>query len=103
MSWVVASVANGVIALAYFSICAAIMKGLIRTNQVWTNRLGFATACIFITCGVGHGSHALHMLFPIIGLEADHGLAMREAFDWHQVLWDVITAGIAVYYWSLRS
>ena len=33
----------------------------------------------------------------------DIGYALRQAFDWPTVTWDLITAAVAVYYWTLRS
>lgn len=80
-----------------------IIVPLIRTRQVLANRLGTATAAIFLTCAVHHGSHSLHMVLPIFGIEDEHGIAAREAFsDWHLVAWDILTAMMGVYYWSLR-
>jgi len=49
------------------------------------------------------GAHALHMLLPLVGLDKTHGHAMRAAWDWHTVVWDLLTAFVAVYYLSLRG
>lgn len=103
MWWEVGAAANLVIGAAYLAISLAILLPLIRTRQVPSNRLGTATAAIFFSCAVHHGGHSVHMLLPVIGVEEHHGLALREAFDWHQVLWDVLSAGIGLWYWSLRS
>lgn len=101
--WQAGAAANLVVAVAYLLIAGAIMVPLIRTKQVRSNQLGTATAAIFFTCAVHHGSHSVHMLLPIVGVEDRHGLAAREAFgDWHLVFWDVFTAGVGVYYWTLR-
>ncbi len=102
MTWQVASGMNLVIALAYFAICATILRGLIATRQLRLNPLGLATAAIFFTCAVHHGSHTLHMLAPIVGADVDHGVAMRSAFTWQSAVWDTIGATVAVYYLSLR-
>ncbi len=102
MYWQIAAIANGVIMLAYFLISATIVRGLIKTRQLRSNRLGVATAAIFASCGAGHGYHLLHMLLPLVGIDADVGYAMRNAFDWHLVTVDVVTSGIAVWYWTLR-
>jgi signal transduction histidine kinase len=100
--WQVTAAANGLIMVAYSLIAAAILLALVRTNQVRTNLLGSATAMIFFTCAVHHGSHTFHMLGPYVGWEVHEGLAMREAMGWHAAVWDVLSAGVAVYYWSLR-
>ncbi|MDJ0457029.1 EAL domain-containing protein [Arthrobacter sp. NQ7] len=46
--------------------------------------------------------HAVHPLLPLVGVDAAEGFAAREEFSWHDVVWDVLTAGIGVYYWTLR-
>jgi signal transduction histidine kinase len=42
------------------------------------------------------------MVLPSFGLEQHSGHALREAFGWHQALWDIVTAAVGIYYWSLR-
>jgi signal transduction histidine kinase len=103
MWWEIGVAANLIVAAAYLAISWAILHPLLATKQVRSNRLGTATAAIFFTCAVHHGSHSVHMLLPSVGLELASGRAMRTAFDWHQVVWDVVTAGVGVYYWTLRS
>ena len=100
--WQVTAAANAVIMGAYSLISVTILAALIRTRQVRSNLLGAATAMIFFTCAVHHGSHALHMVLPALGLHSHEGLAMREAMGWHAGLWDVFSGAVAVYYWSLR-
>jgi hypothetical protein len=102
MWWRIGAGANFVVALAYLGIAYAILRPLIASRQLRSNRLGAATAAIFLTCAVHHGGHTVHMLLPVIGVERDHGLALRSAFDWHQAAWDVLTAAIGIYYWTLR-
>lgn len=100
--WQIGAAANAVVAVAYVAISFVILGPLVREHQLRSNPLGTATAAIFFTCAVHHGSHAVHALLPIVGLEVHEGLAMREAFGWHTVAWDVFTAAIGVYYWTLR-
>jgi len=102
MSWELGLIANGVIAVAYLAIASAIMRPLLETKQFRSNPLGVATAAIFYTCAVHHGSHAIHLAGPTLGFEVHEGNALRVAFNWHQVLVDVISAAVGVYYWSLR-
>lgn len=101
-SWNVGLVCNAVIAVAYLLIALAIVVPLARSRQLRTNPLGAATAAIFFTCAVHHGSHSIHMLLPSFGLDDNQGLAMRAAWGWPLALWDVVGALVAVYYWSLR-
>lgn len=100
--WQLGLVANLMIAISYVGIAGAILGPLVRTGQLRSNRLGLATACIFVTCAVHHGGHVLHMTLPSLGLDQVGGHAMRAAFDWHMVAWDFVGAVIAVHYWGLR-
>ena len=103
MTWEVSAGANVVIGVAYLAIAYIIVSGLIKTGQVSTNRLGLATGLIFLTCGVHHGAHSVHMLLPSVGIEDPQGLALREAWHWPMVGWDVLGAAVAVFYLSLRG
>ncbi|MDX6272862.1 MAG: hypothetical protein QOJ92_72 [Frankiales bacterium] len=103
MWWQVTAAMNSVIALCYLGISTTIWRGLRRTGQVRTNPLGLATAAIFLTCAVHHGSHSVHMLLPYLGLEKHEGLAMRTAMGWHMGLLDTVGAVVAVWYLSLRG
>ena len=100
--WQIGTVANVVVAIAYLGIATAIFRPLARAGQLTTNRLGTATGLIFVTCAVHHGLHPAHMLLPYLGAEETQGLATRASFDWHQGTWDVLTAGVGIYYWTLR-
>jgi len=102
MNWRIGAAANFVTMIAYFAIVAAILVPLIREKQLKANPLGSATALIFFTCAVHHGSHTVHMLLPEIGLAKTSGLAMRTSFHAPAVVWDLFTAGVGVYYWTLR-
>ena len=101
-SWYVGMVCNAGIGVAYLFICLAVAVPLARSNQLRSNRLGAATAAIFLTCAVHHGSHAVHMLLPSLGVDDARGLAMRQAWDWPLSLWDAVGLVVAIYYWSLR-
>lgn len=100
--WQIAVLSNAVIGVSYLLIALAIVVPLARSNQLRTNPLGSATAAIFFTCAVQHGSHAVHMLLPSLGVDDARGLAMRAAWSWPLSLWDVAAMGVALYYWSLR-
>jgi hypothetical protein len=42
------------------------------------------------------------MLLPYAGTERVQGLALRTSYDWEAAIWDVITAAVGIYYWTLR-
>jgi hypothetical protein len=101
--WMLGAASNGVIAAAYFMISFAITRGLLRGGQLRSNRLGAATAAIFLSCAVHHGAHMVHMLMPYAGVDLHQGLAMREAWGPQLAFWDLLSAVIGVYYWTLRG
>jgi len=102
MDWKLGAFANFVTMSAYLAITAAILVPLVREQQLKANRLGTATALIFFTCAVHHGAHTVHMLLPAFGVDIASGLAMRDVFDLQGVLWDIFTALVGIYYWTLR-
>jgi len=100
--WPVGAAANVIVAVAYFSIAATIGNSLRRGSQWRTNRLAVATAAIFLSCGVHHGAHAVHLLWPASA--HDHSGGMRAIYDSALLSgWDVLTAAVGLWYWSLRS
>jgi hypothetical protein len=101
--WQLTAVLNGVIAVCYLLISGTIARGLVRTGQLRTNRLGLATALIFMTCALHHGSHTVHLLGPSLGFGRVEGLHLRAAFGPHAVLVDLFGATVALWYWSLRG
>ena len=106
--WMVGAAANAVTAIAYLAIATAIMVPLVRERQVLSNRMGTATAVIFLTCAVHHGGHTWKAVVPFLGLwqsfgwDQATGIYTRLAWDSEAVAWDVITAAVGIYYWSLR-
>jgi hypothetical protein len=102
-TWQIVTIENLVVGAAYTAISYVILSGLVSTGQLRTNKLGFATGLIFLTCAVHHGAHSVHMLLPSIGLDEHHGKIMRQAWDWHVAVWDGLTAAVGVYYLSLRG
>jgi hypothetical protein len=102
VSWQLAMAANVVAAGAFGAIAYLIISGLVATGQLRTNRLGVATALIFVAVAVHHGLEALQLLLPSFGVGKAHGLPLRHAWDWHTVVWDLLTAVTGIYYLSLR-
>jgi signal transduction histidine kinase len=101
--WEIVAAANAVVAVAYFSIAWIIGSGLVRTQQLRSNKLGAATALIFLTCGVHHGTHSLHMLIPSFGIHDAKALDLRNSWHWETGVWDWVTAVVGIYYLSLRG
>ena len=87
---------NTVITLAYLSIFAHIVvRVLMHENRWLDNPLALATAVIFFTCG---GGHALH----VVQLFTSHGEHTTGGIGATLVIEDLVTAGVATWYWSLR-
>jgi two-component system cell cycle sensor histidine kinase/response regulator CckA len=97
---------NLVIMAVYLAIMVAIVVPVVRAGQHWTNKLATTTAMIFFSCAVGHGLHAVVSWRALVlapGQPA--GFWMHHAspiWVWATALWDLVTAAIGVYYWSLR-
>jgi two-component system cell cycle sensor histidine kinase/response regulator CckA len=93
---------NLVIMAAYAAIMVAIVVPVAKAGQLRSNRLAVATALIFFSCSVGHGLHAF-MAFRALTHPAMPGMphGMPE-ISWTSVSWDLFTAVVGVYYWSLR-
>jgi len=108
MWWIIGACANLVVSVAYLAIVGVIIVPLARERQVLSNRLGTATAAIFLTCAVHHGGHTVKALLPFLhawqtlGLSVSSGIYTRLAWDPQAVVWDVLTAGVGLYYLSLR-
>jgi hypothetical protein len=103
MTWEISAAANAVIGIAYLVIAYIILGGLMRTHQLTSNKLGLATGLIFLTCGVHHGTHSFHMLIPSLGIHDQQALDLRASWHWPSVAWDIVGAGVALYYLSLRG
>ncbi|MFG1603460.1 ATP-binding protein [Actinoplanes sp. NPDC049265] len=93
---------NIVIASSYAAICMAILVPVIRAGQLRTNRLAVATSLIFFSCAVGHALHAA------IYWQASYQTQPTAMHDmagwslWPTAAWDTFTAGVGIYYWTLR-
>jgi hypothetical protein len=103
LTWQLVMAANVVAAAAYAAIAYVLVAGLLAGGQLRTNRLGAATALIFVTAAVHHGLEGVQLLLPSLGIDKAHGLALRHAWDWHTVVWDMLTAAAGIYYLSLRG
>jgi hypothetical protein len=95
-------VANALAAAAYAVIAYLIISGLVASEQLRTNHLGVATALIFVTAAGYHALQSFQLLAPSLGIAKAHGLALRHAWDWHMVVWGLLTAAAGIYYLALR-
>ena len=94
---------NMVITVAYAAISAAIVVPVARAGQLRTNKLATATAMIFFSCAVGHALHAVMAYRTLIQVPGAHAMHMAPmGWSWTSALWDVLTAAVGVYYWTLR-
>jgi hypothetical protein len=103
LSWQLVTAANIAAFAAYAVIAYLIVSALVGSGQLRSNHLGVATSLIFVTAAVHHGLEALQLLAPSLGFGKAHGLALRDAWDWHNVVWDLLTALAGIYYLSLRG
>ncbi|GGQ84929.1 hybrid sensor histidine kinase/response regulator [Couchioplanes azureus] len=94
--------ANLVIMFAYAAITVAIVVPVARAGQLRTNKLAVATALIFFSCSVGHGIHAAMTYRSIVQATTTGHDHLAVDWFWTAALWDVATASIGVYYWTLR-
>jgi signal transduction histidine kinase len=95
--WQLATLANGIVAVAYASISLHILRGVQRTGSWRTNPLAVATGLIFATCAAGHLGHLAHLVDP-----ATRAFSV-VIYDRHLVVIDAVTATIAIRYWLLRG
>jgi two-component system cell cycle sensor histidine kinase/response regulator CckA len=92
---------NLVIMISYAGIMVAIIVPVSRAGQLRTNHLALTTGLIFFSCAVGHGLHALLAWRTLTGPHLG-GHTVSYGWSWVLASWDLTTAGIGVYYWSLR-
>lgn len=95
--WQVALVANAAVTIAYAAIATRVLTSVHRSRQWRTNPLAVTTGAIFLTCAAGHAGHVEHLFLP------DTATAARATWDWHFVAIDLVTAGVGLRYWMLRS
>jgi two-component system, cell cycle sensor histidine kinase and response regulator CckA len=94
---------NAIIMVAYAAIAAAIVVPVTRAGQLRTNKLAVATAMIFFSCAVGHGFHAAIAYRSILHVASMDTVHLGPTtWGWSSALWDLFTAGVGIYYWTLR-
>lgn len=107
--WWVTVAANGVMVTVYALVAIGMIRAIIDGRQLRSNPLLTATAAIFVTCTLGHGSHMAHALIPTAAvwgatgeLPPDAAIA-AEFGDPRLLVWDSVTAVVAVYFYTLRN
>jgi CheY-like chemotaxis protein/HPt (histidine-containing phosphotransfer) domain-containing protein len=93
LHWALAG--NIVIACAYAAITVAIVVPVRRAGPLRADKPAVATALIIVSFAVGHGLHA------VIYAQADQVHDVGAVFVCSAV-WDVLTASVGVWYWTLR-
>jgi len=109
----ITALANVVLVLVYGSIALIMLHGLVRGRQWASNPIATATFAIFAACTVGHGLHLEDTLLPYTGVllgytDTAQAAAVTEAAratfsDPLLLVWDVFTAMVAAWYWTIRS
>lgn len=107
-AWMVTAAANFVMVVVYALVSISMIRAIIDGRQLRSNPLLTATAAIFVTCTLGHGAHLAHALVATAGVWGGTDLtpaqAVRAEFgDMRLLVWDAITAVVAVYFYTLRS
>jgi diguanylate cyclase (GGDEF)-like protein/PAS domain S-box-containing protein len=93
-------VANALVTLSYLSIAGHVVDSVLIRERRWSdNPLALATAMIFFTCAIGHGIHAAHYVLSAHGGHVADALTTNPV----AVAWDVLTACVGIWYWSLRG
>lgn len=105
--WVVTTAANVMVAIIYGTISYTMIREAVLGRQWVENPLLSATVAIFVTCTIGHGLHAGHALLASWE-SGEHamgiGHATRATFvDGRLLIWDSLTALVALWYWGLRA
>jgi hypothetical protein len=93
--------------VAYLAIAGSVVVPLVRSRQLVTNKLGTATAAIFLTCALHHGLHCVDLAWPDLGDEPVRGATpgagtVRDAWGWGLDVVDLVGAAVAAYYFGLR-
>lgn len=102
--WTIGLAANATIATAYLAVAALLGSTAIRTNQWRTNPLGLATVFLYVTCGGGHAVYAFQLADATLGGSSPVAAGARLLYsEWHMWAWDVVTAAVGVWYWTMRK
>lgn len=103
--WMVTAAANAIIVVIYALVSISMITALIDGRQWRTNPLLTATAAIFVTCTLGHGAHLAHAVLAdgVLGAGASGDRVRAEFGDLRLLVWDGVTAVVALFFFALRS
>lgn len=106
--WMVTAGANAVIVVVYALVSISMIRAIIDGRQLRSNPLLAATAAIFVTCTLGHGAHLAHAVVATGGVWGVEGAAAAarveaEFGDLRLLVWDSVTAVVAIAFFTLRS
>ena len=101
--WMVGAAASVVVLVVYLTVAISIIRRLRSSGQtLGANPLAWATAFLFLTFAVHHGFHAAYQITSAISTGAAY--ATRAGYDgWIVTGWDVLSAGLGVWYLALRG
>jgi PAS domain S-box-containing protein len=98
--WELVSAFNFITAASYLGIACFVVRGLISTHQLMSNRLAVATAAIFVACAAHHLLHALDFFADGDAMQVS---MMRELMGQSiDVVVTALTAVTGVLYLALR-
>lgn len=114
--WIVAAGASLVMAITFAAIAAFLWRSIWKGRQLTSNPLLTGVTLIFTTCAIGHFLHFEHTILPIYAPAASAWLGLGDAAHavgfghWARIAMvhplllatDIATAGIAVWYFTLR-
>ncbi|MEN3309586.1 MAG: hypothetical protein V7603_5788 [Micromonosporaceae bacterium] len=93
-------VGNALVAVAYVVSVALV----VRTRQVRTDRVAAAAALFFAAGGAWYGVQVLLSWQAAVGAVSTIGLpAASPLWKGSLAVWDVFTAGVGVWYWTVRD
>ena len=100
--WTLGLAANAVIAAAYLAVALLLSLNISRTKQWMANPLAAGTFFLYLTCGGGHAVIALELAGLSGYAPATDGARLLYG-SWTLWAWDVVTAGVGVWYWTMRG
>jgi hypothetical protein len=100
--WTVGLGANAVIAVAYLAVAVLLALNISKTKQWMANPLAAGTFFLYLTCGGGHAVVALELAGFTGSAAASEG-ARTLYQTWTLWTWDILTAAIGVWYWTMRN
>jgi hypothetical protein len=100
--WAIGVAANGVIAVAYLAVALLLGVNISRTRQWLRNPLAAGTCFLYVTCGGAHGIVGLELAGLAASASATEGARLLYG-SWTLWGWDLVTAAVGVYYWTMRN